>query len=257
MGEGPTENAAPPRTAAPRGGRGAPSSATLLLGAFHAFYAEVARERHLVARAPEAEAVKQRLVSFLEAQAVTVTRRLAEHEIRVYDEAQYVMAAMADEVFLHLDWAGRAAWAERPLEAHLFHTHDAGERMFRKLDDILENRVTASTGLLLVYLAALSLGFQGKFASFGVSHKPEVYRQRLARHLTRIDAGMRSAGQEICPEAHVHTLENAERSALVPTRSGYLPLIVVMICLVAIGQLLWSYRVADVNEALDRIEGAS
>jgi len=265
MGDGRTANAAPPRRAAPpRGARGAPagSSATLLLAAFHAFHAEVARERQLVARAlggggSASDAVQQRLVDFLEAQAVAMTRQLAEHELRVYDEAQYVMVAMADEVFLHLDWPGRSAWAELPLEAHLFHTHDAGERLFRKLDDVLENRATASTALLLVYLAALALGFQGKFAALGALHAPETYRQRVARHLARIDPGLISAEQELCPEAHAHTVESAARTALPSTRNAYLPFVVVVICLLAVAQLLWSYQIAEVVEALDRIEDAS
>jgi type VI secretion system protein ImpK len=201
--------------------------------------------------------VRQRLVDFLEAQAVAMTRRLAEHELRVYDEAQYVMTAMADEVLLHLDWGGRTAWAERPLEAHMFHSHDAGERFFRKLDDVLENRATASTGLLLVYLAALALGFQGKFAALGSKSGPEGYRQRLARHLARLDPALAASRQELCAEVHEHTLENASRTELASLRGGWLPLLVVVACLLVAAQILWAYRISNVAEALDRIEGAS
>lgn len=254
-----THTASTQRSRRNAGPGGAAASATLLLKAFHDFHGEVARQKELLlhpigASPPSPETVRQRLVDLLEAQAVTVSQKLAEHELRVYDEAQYVMAAMADELLLEFEWAGRADWAERPLEAHLFHTHDAGERFYRKLDDVLEGRSTASTALLLVYLAALALGFQGKFRALGERHQPEAYRRRLARQLGRVDPALLAPGEELCPEASAHTLENAQRAELTPMRAGWLPLLLVAGCLLVVGQLLWAYQVAGVNEALDRID---
>ncbi|WP_437277916.1 DotU family type IV/VI secretion system protein [Sorangium sp. So ce375] len=238
------------------------AGSTLLLDAFHSFYAEVARQRQLLALAhgaltPGVDTVRQRLIDFLETQAIGLSRKLTKHELRAYDDAQYVMTAMADEILLRADWAGRHAWTERPLEAHIFHTYDAGERIFRKLDDILDGRATAPSALLLVYLAALALGFQGKFRALGKYGEPEIYRQELARHLQRVDPFLGTRLTEICPEMHAHTLGSAPRSRLPALRHGVLPLIAVALCLVLAGQLLWSYRVSDVVEALDRIEGAS
>lgn len=238
------------------------AGSTLLLDAFHAFYAEAARQRQHVTLAPGGlapgvETVRQRLVDFLEAQAASLGRKLTQHELRIYDEAQYVMAAMADELLLQAEWDGRSAWAERPLEAHLFHSYNSGESLFRKLDDVLAGRDAAPSALLLVYLAALALGFQGKFRALGLHDKPEEYRQRLARHLQRVDPALGTALTELCPEAHAHTLSGAPRSRLQSLRAGVLPLAVVVICLLLAGQIVWSYRIADVVEALDRIEGAS
>ncbi|WP_437755081.1 DotU family type IV/VI secretion system protein [Sorangium sp. So ce1389] len=266
MTAGTTTLTAAPRNESPEPLQGPPvhglAGSTLLLDAFHSFYAEVARQRQLLTLAhgglaPGVETVRQRLVDFLETQAVGLGRKLTKHELRAYDDAQYVMAAMADEILLQADWAGRHAWAERPLEAHIFHTYDAGERIFRKLDDILGGRTTASSALLLVYLAALALGFQGKFRALGKHGEPEIYRQELARHLRRVDPFLGTRLTEICPQAHAHTLGSAPRSRLPALRHGVLPLVAVALCLVLAGQLLWSYRVSEVVEALDRIEGAS
>ncbi|EYF02861.1 DotU family type IV/VI secretion system protein [Chondromyces apiculatus] len=260
---------APLAIAGPRSRRGAPprgalapagASVTLLLKAFQDFYAEVARQKALLLHPmggtpPSPDAVRQHLVDLLESQAVALSRHLAEHELRLYDDAQYIMAATADEALLDLDWVGRSDWAERPLEAHLFHTHDAGERFFRKLDDVLEGRATVSTALLLVYLAALGLGFQGKFRALGARDQPEMYRRRLARHLGRMDPALLAPNQGLCPEASAHTLENAPRAELPTLRAGWVPLFAVVACLLLVAQLLWAYRVTDVNEALDRVEG--
>ncbi|WP_437306878.1 DotU family type IV/VI secretion system protein [Sorangium sp. So ce388] len=266
MTAGPATIVDSPRQEGREPAHGSPAHAltgsTLLLDAFHGFYAEVVRQRQLIAvahggLAPGVDTVRQRLVDFLEAQAVKLGRKLTKHELRAYDDAQYVMAAMADELLLAADWSGRHAWAERPLEAHVFHTHDSGERIFRKLDDVLSGRATAPSALLLVYLAALALGFQGKFRALGRHNEPEIYRQELARHLQRVDPGLGELPTELCPLAHAHTLGSAPRSRLPALRQGILPLAAVALCLVLAAQLLWSYRTSEVVEALDRIEGAS
>ncbi|WP_437530588.1 DotU family type IV/VI secretion system protein [Sorangium sp. So ce726] len=237
------------------------AGSTLLLDAFHAFYAEVARQRQLVTLAhgglaPGIETVRQRLVDFLETQAVLLGRKLTKHELRAYDDAQYVMAAMADEVLLQAEWDGRYAWAERPLEAHIFHTYVSGERIFRKLDDVLAGHDAAPSALLLVYLAALALGFQGKYRALGLRDRPERYRQELALHLQRVDPTLGTGLTELCPQAHAHTLGGSSRSRLPSLRNGTLPLAIVALCLIAAAQIVWSYRVADVVETLDGIEGA-
>jgi type VI secretion system protein ImpK len=259
--------ASPPQGLRLHHGGGAPDFAgsTHLLEAFHAFYAEVARQRQLITHAPGgltpgADTVRQRLLNVLEAQAVAFSRKLAEHELKAYEEAQYVMAAMADEVLLAIPGGALIGWADRPLEACLFSTHDAGERVFRKIDEILTGESRASTALLLVYMAALALGFQGKYRALGMPDKPEEDRRKLAQHLLMtapapIATG--STGDELCAEAHAHTRGGGKRSHLQPLRNGYLPFAIVTLCLLLIGQLLWSYRVSDVADGLDAIEGAS
>ncbi|WP_080599230.1 DotU family type IV/VI secretion system protein [Sorangium sp. KYC3313] len=265
MTAGATATVETPRREAPAPLQGSPVQAlagsTLLLDAFHAFYAEVVRQRQLVTLAhgglaPGIETVRQRLVDFLETQAVSLGRKLTKHELRAYDDAQYVMAAMADELLLQAEWDGRYAWAERPLEAHIFHTYVSGERIFRKLDDVLSGHDAAPSALLLVYLAALALGFQGKYRALGLRDKPERYRQDLALHLQRVDPTLATGLTELCPQAHAHTLGGSSRSRLPSLRAGVVPLAVVAGLLALAAQGVWLYRVDRVVEELDRIEGA-
>ncbi|MGK4008196.1 DotU/TssL family secretion system protein [Sorangium sp. So ce1036] len=259
-----------PRWEAPSPLDGSPAQglagSTLLLDAFHDFYAQVVSQREEVTRphggrAPSVERVRQRLADFLSAQHEGLDRKLgrklANHERQLYEEAQYVMTAMADEVLLQAEWDGRHAWAERPLEAHVFHTCNSGESIFHKLEDVLDERDPAPSALLLVYLAALALGFQGKFRALGQHDAPEEYRQRLALHLQRVDPALSRALTQLCPQAHAHTAGGSPRSRLPSLRAGVLPLAAVVICLVLAAQVVWAFRVADVVEALDRIEGAS
>jgi type VI secretion system protein ImpK len=237
-----------------------------LINAFGEFYAEVVLLKRAVtqsslpssARTPGAltpDAVRQRLVDIFEAQAVSVGKNFADHEVRVFEEAQYLMVAMADEVFLRLSWSGRQEWATKPLEAHIFRTHDAGERFFNRLDDIFERRATASTELLTVYLTALALGFQGKFAALGQKGEPEAYRKRLAAYVHRADAvGMAAETRGLCPEAVAHTITEKDRVRLPSIMKGLYALLIVFLGWIVIGQIFWYYRTRDVSEKLDEID---
>src|SRR5206468_3507892 len=80
-----------------------------------------------------AEQIRAELLGMLQKQAQAIVRRGEENEQRRFKEIQYVMAAAADEVFLHLNWEGKDYWSANLLEEEIFHTHNAGERFFVNL----------------------------------------------------------------------------------------------------------------------------
>jgi type VI secretion system protein ImpK len=245
----------------------AQATGTLLLDLFDEFYREVILLKRLVTGsaalppsmrgrvAPTADGVRQRLLDVIEAHSLTAGQLFAEHDLRVFEEAQYVMVAMADEVFLRLGWSGRDAWADKPLEGHVFKSHNAGERIFKRLDDLLESRAAASTELLTIYLTALALGFQGKYAGSSKG-EPETYRTRLAGHIYRIDPDVVAPGHAVFPDAEAHLSQGSARRKLPSVARGLTALIIVVVGWLILEQIFWLSRTAEVNEALDRIEGA-
>src|SRR5215207_2820442 len=78
-------------------------------------------------------AVWRTLLALLERQALDASRSGGDFALEVYRRAQYAMAALADEVFLHLDWPGREAWRSNLLESRLFSSHRAGEELFERI----------------------------------------------------------------------------------------------------------------------------
>ena len=94
-------------------------------------------------------------------------------------ELRYIMAAFADETFVQLEWAGREQWRSRSLERQLFDSDVAGERIFRNIDAALTRREAAAEELATVYLAALVLGFRGKYREQADSGAVESYRREL------------------------------------------------------------------------------
>lgn len=248
---------APPENPAAEGTRAARPSVGFV-AMFAAFYAEVLLQKRRVtlsASPPTCEVVKQRLVDLYQAQAVSAARRYAEHEIAAFEEVQYIMVAMADEVFLHLDWSGRAPWAAKPMESEIFRSHDAGERFFRRLDELLAGRAPGSSELLTVYLTALAVGFRGRYA-FEDPTRPEAYRHRLAAHLARVDPDRTSADRTLFPEALGHTLSSEKKRRLPSWSRGLLPLGIVIVGWLLLGELFWYYRTVKVDDMLDRIEAS-
>jgi len=228
-----------------------------LLDAFRELHAEAMRAVNALQgpEPPDHEAVKQRLLGVLARQYEAAKAHLSEHEMAEFDHAQYVMVAMADEVFLHLVWPGRTAWAARPLEEEArFGTHVAGERFFEQLDAILAGNPSVSSELLAVYLAALSLGFRGRYRYDAQSTEPERYRHEIVKHLRRVEPRMLAQESEVCPDALVSTRDKQARQGLTSLREGLLPLLIVIGVLLLVGQGLWAQGTSELRSSLDRVD---
>lgn len=125
-----------------------------------------------------------RLAGVLRAQARDIKLHGTGQEIKACTVAQYVMAALADEIFIldpQLEWDGRDAWLDVLLEHRMFRSHDAGHRFFAFADQIL--RASSRSGLhaelASVFLLALQLGFKGRHRGEHGALTLRQYRQRL------------------------------------------------------------------------------
>lgn len=225
-------------------------------GAFRSFMGEVLRVKRGVLIAPAAAAcdvIQQRVLDRFRAVNEQIERRLGAHDARTYEEVKYLMIAAADEVFLQFEWAGRSAWASRPLEAQEHRTHDAGERVFFTLDEILERRATRPTEILLVYLHVLAIGFRGRYASIDVGRQEE-YRRRLVEHLHRLGEPLTRPDDTLCPDALSHTIKQHSRLKLESLGRGAIPLIIAVVAWLVLGAVLFQVRTSALGEILDRIE---
>ncbi|PTS84372.1 type VI secretion system protein ImpK [Pseudomonas sp. HMWF032] len=77
----------------------------------------------------------------------------------------YAFVALLDERLLFDDWQGRGAWQSRPLEARLYGSRSAGERVPKAIHELLKNRSPSTRDLANVYLQCLLLGFYGALRS--------------------------------------------------------------------------------------------
>ncbi|MDR2158391.1 MAG: DotU family type IV/VI secretion system protein, partial [Holosporaceae bacterium] len=77
-------------------------------------------------------------------------------------EVVYAMAAVADEIFLNMDWIGKKYWEENMMEQIYFGSQIAGEEIFNRINDLITDKEPTALEKAEIYLKALSLGFKGK-----------------------------------------------------------------------------------------------
>jgi type VI secretion system protein ImpK len=137
--------------------------------------------------APEAQAlvqvptmVRERLALALRRQEAEVVQFARDGEmLDVYRETEYLMVAVADEVFVRLPWGGAAYWGQHLLEMERFGTRCAGQEVFARIDRLLAGATPVHLELAAVYLTALALGFRGKFGDRADAGALAHYRRQL------------------------------------------------------------------------------
>jgi type VI secretion system protein ImpK len=245
---------------------------SLLVAQFREFYREVIRLKRLVktgvwtpvavAATPGAEgaegnesinAVWQRLLTLLERQELAAGRISGDYMMEFYKEAQFLMAALADDIFLHIDWPGREVWHEHLLEAKLFNTHSAGDAFFEKLNNLLQARDPINAELAKIYLMCLSLGFLGKYRDATDFSPIDDYRNRLFDFLKQSEG---EAGQQpfrLFTQAYGHMLTQGKEKRLPNPRRWIIALTVLVLTLFGFSQLLWADLTSEMRTLLHQI----
>ena len=247
---------------------------SFLMANFRDFYGEVTRFRSLIhggdwlsegveesgkedSPVQNSTAVWKALLTTLERQALSAQRSRGDYALKIFAEAQYVMAALADEIFLHLDWGGKEAWNTNILEAKLFRSHRAGEQVFKRLEELLTIRNPIHQNLAEVYLMALGLGFQGKFR--GAPDGPERlerYRRRLFDFIYDDDPELPQEGAVLFPQAYSHTLDKGFAVRMPNLRPWLMGFLVLALVWVVVSIPLWHRLVGDLEPIIDEILNA-
>lgn len=187
---------------------------------FHEFYAEIIKIKELTHAGnltflPADN--RQQLVSLLKHQSVEAAQQGGEQGAKLYREAQYLMVALTDEIFLHLlEWEGQEAWRSDLLEVTLFNSRAAGQRVFENLETLLRERDAKTLELARLYLIALALGFQGKYRNTDDAGELMNYRYRLfsfitARDASKLDEYLSHKDKRIFPDSYKYTLEPSHK----------------------------------------------
>jgi type VI secretion system protein ImpK len=240
---------------------------SLLLDQFREFYQELTRQKDLAtgrllelpangAVEPEGQASPEndvwnsllRLLATLEKRAIRSGGAFA-HD--VYLEAQFVMASLADEIFLNEDWQGRRNWLL--LESKLFRSHAAGEEFFDRLDRLLKKRDPVYTDLAAVYFCALSLGFQGKYRGSDPLGQIDHYKRELFALIFRRRPALQEPGMHLFPQNYTHIVAEENVSKLPDPRTWWMLLGAVLLLWVVISHLLWMNLSGPVDSELSDI----
>jgi type VI secretion system protein ImpK len=163
------------------------------------------------------------------------------------------MAALADEIFLQLEWEGKDYWLSNLIETQLFQTHISGELIFQRLDRILQDRDPALKELASVYFMALSLGFRGKYRGYNDNGLLTLYRQQLYAFIFQRTADLSDDKKQLFPETYLYTQATVRRRRLPDTRFWVGVLLLVGVLYLGVSHLLWTDLIAPLDQASKKI----
>ena len=204
--------------------------------------------------------VWQRLLSLFERQEAHAWRYGGTYGFEFYKKAQYVMVALADEIFLHtFEWEGRRVWVSHLLETKIFGKEMAGDLFFEDLERLLRDRDPVYRDLAAVYLMALSLGFRGKYRG-GPDDAARLleYRRQLFNFVFRREPDLADETRRLCPETYFHTIRDEQKRKLPNPRAWVILLVAVVAAYVAITHAIWlnlTQELSDVNERIATLVG--
>ncbi len=231
---------------------------------FHGTMAQSAVQAKCLVQNPETgescsggrpEDIRERLFALLERQGLEARRQGGDYGARYYEEAQYIMAVLADDVFIALDWPGADGWCISPLEYRLFGSKLAGVEFFRRLDRLLERRDSARTELAAVFLLALALGFRGKYRGRDDAGALQRYRERLYNFIYN-RAPRPGEARLLCPEAYSVTVAEGEVRNLPAVRRWGQTFVLVVLLLLGLSHVLWLRATTGLVELLNKILAA-
>ena len=170
-----------------------------------------------------------------------------------YDDALYIMAALADEIFLRLTWSGKQAWNEHLLEVHFFNTHKAGDHLFEKLDTFLKANNATAKDLATLYLWALGLNFLGKYDAPEHAPSLEQYKKNLYALIYHGSSKAIAPAEVslVSPSAYKNIISGARPSHLPSIQFWFRCLYAAIGGMLLISSALWRYDMSEIRSILN------
>ncbi len=195
------------------------------------------------------------IASFLRDQKMQILASYGQYAEQYYQDAQYIMAAFADEFFLTLDWRGKTVWEQNLVEMNLFNSHVAGDLFFDRLDDYLQTtggKTGRSMGALFYYV--LSLGFQGKYrGQLGAEKIIHDYKLRLFLLITQHNPRLDDSTKKLYPKAYEHTITDGTEQKITDPKWWWGATFILVCAMLIVSHLLWDYATKDVLDVMDGI----
>lgn len=191
-----------------------------------------------VAAEQAAQQVQKHLRGVIELQELQARRQAGRAAAALAEPVRYLKAALADEILLQREWAGRGAWERCLLEARLFRSSVAGEKVFTEIERVLSEREPAQRPLARLYLFALALGFQGRWRGQPEAGGLQGLRAELYQFVYQRQPDPARPGP-LVPQAYAHTLSHLAPRRRRPLGRGAVAWTLTLLALLALSELLW------------------
>jgi type VI secretion system protein ImpK len=228
-------------------------------GQFRRFYASLLTIRDAIAPA-DATTVNAIRPPGIDALRTRLAREIADlgyrHDL-IGDapvDAGYVLTAVADEVILVqcTDWDQYEAWADRPLEAVLYGTRIAGDRLFAAADELVARR-RSDPAAATVILLALMTGFRGRYQGQYGPTRIELLKKDLYALVCRRGYRDDDIAPYERPDLVATRLEGTSLRTLPVLWPWLVALAAVILAYFPISHLLWSQQVLRIGALTGQI----
>jgi type VI secretion system protein ImpK len=233
--------------------------ADLAAAQFRAFVALLIRARATVMQMSEAdgragaEALSAELCQLIEQQHLEAGRLGARDGAGGVDSAlhaRFIKAALADEVLLSTEWAGRVYWRHVLVESRLLNSAHAGQRVFADIDGLLRERDPARRALARLYLNLLALGFEGRYRGSADLAPLAAYRRDLFEFAYQRAPDARARDAVLIEQPYAATLSYGTHQRVpVASRRGAALLLTLLVMLLS-SEALWVWQSWPVRQLL-------
>jgi type IV/VI secretion system ImpK/VasF family protein len=179
---------------------------------------------------------------------------------KYYPDAQYAMAALADEIFSTIDWTGRSAWSRYSLESRLYGSRGADVEFFRRVDRLLRDPLPprGARDLARVYLLVIASGFRGKFRVPNLKRPLAEYRRRLYEFSHRADPlELYARDRRVFPRASSEVLAGRAVGRFTGAQKWVTALVILLIVYATISHVAWRHLSTDLKDVMSRIQTQS
>lgn len=223
---------------------------------FRAFVAVLTRARAAAGALSEAEgragaaALSHELCQLIDLHSLEAERAGGQGGVETRLKARFLKAALADELMLHTEWTGRPHWHHVLVEAMLFQSAHAGQRVFADIEGLLRERDPAQRATARLYLHLLACGFQGRYRG-GASLAPigEFRRELFQFAYQRVP--IPGAGEAVLSEQpYASTLASSTTQRLSKPSRRSAMLALSLLVLLVLSEALWLWQSWPVRQMI-------
>ncbi len=198
-----------------------------------------------------ARQVSRQLENLIEMQSLEYRQVGSRFAQQAAADARYLKAALADEVLLRQDWSGRDIWSQHLLEASMFRSSVAGEKVFDDIKQLLRAREPAQRTLAQLYLFTLALGFQGQYRDQNAQDLLAGLRRELFQFVFQRQADLAGRDRVLSPQPYANTLSHIAPKRMAPLSRWKLILLASVIGLLVVSELLWLWPTWQLRQIIN------
>lgn len=160
----------------------------------------------------------------------------------------YLISALADEVFLNTEWSGKKYWEDHMLEYEFFKTQIAGNVVFDRIHNLLQNR-NAPAEIVEIYLEVLAFGFQGKYRGIATADINNL-REQMYNFIVKSKKIAHRESQRLFQEQYSCTLPTITRKLLPDFNRLLYTCLALLFLFIIFGSIIWLIETKDLNDLL-------